>query len=444
MVTGEMTRRDAWKVAVVATLAMSVSYIDRQTLAAIAPTVRASLSLDAEQYGWLTSAFSMAYLVGAPIAGALVDRLGARRGLTAAVLVWSVVSGLHALTTSFAMLFALRIALGAAEAPSFPAAAQTIRRVLPRGDRSSGFGLLFTGSSIGSMIAVPLAIKLNTVWGWRAAFVGTAIAGLSWLPLWLVVTHRADVRARLGAPVVEPVAEPVAHADAARAPAPSAMALIASAPVLRAILLVVLAAPSIMFVLLWYPQYMVEARGVTQAGLARYLWLPPLFFDLGAVAFGYLASRRDRASPGAPLTHWPLMLAAALLASTLVLVPHARSAWGAVLLASSSLAGGGAIFALTTGDLLARVSPARASMAGGLTASAQSLAYIVANPIIGRIIRKTGSYDRIVIALGALVLPGVILWCLWPMGDASRAQRSRPSPPGSPPPSPPPTPSAAT
>lgn len=410
-----LRRADAWKVATVATLAMSVSYIDRQTLAAIAPTVRKALLIDAEQYGWLTGAFSMAYLVGAPLSGAMIDRVGARRGLTAAVLVWSIVSGLHALTSSFVMLFALRIALGAAEAPSFPGAAQTVRRVLPRGDRSSGFGLLFTGSSVGSMIAAPLAIKLNATWGWRGAFIGTALAGLAWLPLWLRTTRRPALRAMLGP---APVPELSDEKPASRA------ALLASAPVLRAVVLVVASAPSIMFVLNWYPQFMVEARGVTQDGLARYLWVPPLFFDLGAVGFGVLASRRDR-SADAVRTHWPLMLVAAVLASSLVLVPQVRSPWAAVLLAASSLAGGGAIFALLTGDMLARVSLPYVSMAGGMTAAAQSLAYVIANPIVGRIVKKTGSYDGVLVVLGALVLPGAVAWALWPMGQPEGVPSSR-------------------
>jgi predicted MFS family arabinose efflux permease len=413
-----LRRADAWKVAIVATLAMSVSYIDRQTLAAIAPTVRKALLIDAEQYGWLTGAFSMAYLVGAPLSGALIDRVGARRGLTAALLVWSVVSGFHALTSSFVMLFALRIALGAAEAPSFPGAAQTVRRVLPRGDRSSGFGLLFTGSSIGSMIAAPLAIKLNAAWGWRGAFIGTAMAGLAWLPLWLQTTRRPALRVMLG---------PARAPEDGDAKATSRGALLVSAPVLRAVVLVVASAPSIMFVLNWYPQFMVEARGITQDGLARYLWVPPLFFDLGAVGFGVLASRRDRRSPDAVRTHWPLMLTAAVLASSLVLVPHVHGAWGAILLASASLAGGGAMFALLTADMLARVSLPHVSMAGGMTAAAQSLAYVIANPIVGRVVKRSGSYDGVLLVLGALVLPGAIAWALWPMSQRDGAPSSRAS-----------------
>ena len=61
----------AWPIAIVATLGMSVSYVDRQTLAAIAPSVTKSLGIDNTRYGFLLSAFSIAYLIGAPLAGVL-------------------------------------------------------------------------------------------------------------------------------------------------------------------------------------------------------------------------------------------------------------------------------------------------------------------------------------------------------------------------------------
>src|SRR5271170_4130274 len=117
-----------WAVAMTATLVMAVSYVDRQTLASLSPTVREALHINHAEYGWLTGAFSLAYLAGAPLSGALIDRVGCRIGLVVAVLAWSLVSGLHAIAPTFAALFALRIALGLAESPSFPGAAQAVRR----------------------------------------------------------------------------------------------------------------------------------------------------------------------------------------------------------------------------------------------------------------------------------------------------------------------------
>jgi len=394
----------AWTIAVAATLVMSVSYIDRQTLAAIAPTVRAALHISHTQFGWVLGAFSLAYLVGAPLAGALLDRTGARRGLVAAVLAWSAVAALHAAVPSLAALFALRILLGLSEAPSFPGAAQTVTRVLPAERRSAGIGVLFTGSSLGAMIAPSLAIGVLQSFGWRAAFVGTALVGLLWVPAWLWATRRGVIDG-----------PPPGERDAA--PAPSRLALAVTAPVARAVVLVVFAAPSIMFGLNWWSQYLAEAHDLPQGELRAYLTVPPLFFDLGAVGFGVLASRADARDGEAARerTRWALMIAASLLCAVMALAPRVHGPWPATLCGAVSLAGGGGIFALLTADMLKRVHPSHVSTAAGLTASAQSLAYVVANPLIGAVVDATHSYDTVLLVLGAVVPPSVLLWSRWPV-----------------------------
>jgi ACS family hexuronate transporter-like MFS transporter len=192
-------RAFGWALALTATMTMAVSYVDRQTLAVLAPTVTHALGISETAYGWLASAFSIAYLVGAPLAGLLIDAIGARRGLLGAVAIWSVVAGLHALVPGFGVLFGLRIALGLAEAPSFPGAAQTVQRAVAPPDRPRAFGFLFTGSSLGAMIAPPLATAIEARLGWRWAFVGTAVVGLSWLPLWLTLAFSTEGRRTLDA-----------------------------------------------------------------------------------------------------------------------------------------------------------------------------------------------------------------------------------------------------
>src|SRR5262245_50375885 len=99
---------------------MAVSYLDRQAIAMLAPTITAELRIDEEAYGWLASAFSIAYLVSAPLAGRLLERVGVRRGLLGAVVLWTIVSALHSIVPGFALLFAMRLLLGVTEAPSFP------------------------------------------------------------------------------------------------------------------------------------------------------------------------------------------------------------------------------------------------------------------------------------------------------------------------------------
>jgi ACS family hexuronate transporter-like MFS transporter len=411
----EISRLRAWLVAIVATLVMSVSYIDRQILAALAKSVREDLVIDPTQFGWLAAAFSIAYLVAAPLSGIVVDKFGARASLVVAMLVWSIVSASHAIVGGFWMLFALRILLGTAEAPSFPAAAQSIRRILPAQDRSAGYGLLFTGSSIGAMIAAPLAIAIKAKYGWRTSFLVGSTVGLLWLPLWIFATHQDHIRKRLATPD----SDELAKEELAKKNAPPKSALLKDPAVHRALWLVVMSAPSVMLILIWFPQVLESAFGVAENDIGHYAWLPPIFFDAGAVVFGLIASRRHRESKSPEKSgissHADLMLVGGLLASTIAFLPLLHTPWAAVFLASASLAGGGALFARLTADMIARVDAAHVSLAGGLTAAAQSLAYVIGNPLVGASFKHTHHFTSAAIVIGCLAFPGALVWVLWPM-----------------------------
>lgn len=393
-----------WLVAVAATLGMSVSYVDRQTLAAIGSSVRDGLGVDHTHFGWLVSAFSMAYLVFAPLAGTMVDRLGARRGFALAMVAWTLVATSHALATSFAALFALRVLLGMTEAPSFPAAAQAIRRALPGARRTAAFGLLFTGSSIGQMIAAPLAVHLEARHGFRFAFLGTAVAGTVWLPFWLWATRGgrlAPSRPRTPLSMAPPSTVRADLGAALRSPA-----------VLRSLVAILGSAPALMFVLNWTPQLLVESFHVPKDATGAYLVFPPLFFDVGAVGIGFFAS--GRTPRGRAGTHSDLLVAAGVLGSAILLVPLVASPATAVALLSVAAVGGGGIYVLVTADMLSRVPLGRTSVSGGLTAAAQSLAHILAAPLVGRAIDRTHGYGLALTGLGAVVLPAVLVFVLWP------------------------------
>jgi MFS transporter, ACS family, hexuronate transporter len=404
-----VSRPTAWSVAIVAMLTMTVSYIDRSTLSVLAPTVTKALDINETQYGWLQSAFSIAYLVATPLSGWWIDRIGARRGLVASILIWTAVSALQAIAPGFGALFVLRIALGLAEGPSFPGAAQTNQRILPAAERSRGFGVLFTGSSIGGMIAPPLASYLYKVTdSWRIAFAGSALVGLVWVPLWIAVTWRRDVRAQLDAPPpprtdARDLGERVA--DGQR----KYVELLKHPNMIRALIAILGAAPVIGFILLWGAKYLARAWHVEQEDIGHYLWLPPLIFDVATVAFGDLASRQKR-PPGTP----PRLLFAigVALAATLAFLPYADTRWHAVIQLGVAMAGGGIIYTLVTSDLLSRVPSDRVALAGGTVASSQSFALIVVSPLIGMSVDRYGTFDVAVVVLGLWMIPCGLYWIL--------------------------------
>jgi ACS family hexuronate transporter-like MFS transporter len=378
---------------------MAVSFFDRTTFSVLAPSVTEALDISKTQLGWLNGAFSIAYLVATPLAGWWIDRVGARRGLVGSVLLWTTVAALHALAPGFGVLFALRIALGVAEGPSFPGSAQTVQRILPLGDRARGFGVLFTGSSIGGMLAPPIASALYDEWGWRVAFLGSALIGLVWLPVWLFWTSRPGVPTQLDQVDASETVERVPMRDVLRNPA-----------LLRGLFPILAVAPLFALALQWGSMYLSMTWKVTQSDVGKYLWLPPLMFDVAAVTFGHLSSRQKRPAGASPHL---LISIGSVLALSLVLLPWMTSAWTAILLVGVSAGGGGIIYTLVTADTLARMPQSRVSLAAGTMAAAQSLSLVIVNPIVGATVEHFNNFNAVAIAIGLWTVPGCVVWQLW-------------------------------
>jgi NADH:ubiquinone oxidoreductase subunit H len=109
-----------------------------------------------------------------------------------------------------------------------------------------------------------------------------------------------------------------------------------------------------------------------------------------------------------------LVLAAGTMVFALALAARVQDTWPAIVLFGVAAAGSGGLYTLLTADMMARIDPSRVSMAGGLTAAAQSLVYVVLNPVVGRWIDRTHSYDAPIVAIGCVALPGAVLWALVP------------------------------
>jgi ACS family hexuronate transporter-like MFS transporter len=387
-----LARRDAWPVAVVAMLTMTVSYVDRQTFSVLAPTITKQLDISESAYGFLTSAFAFAYLFATPLSGWWIERIGARRGLLGSVAAWSSIAALHAIVPGFWILLVLRISLGVAEGPSFPGAAQTVSRALAPEDRSRGFSLLFTGSSLGAMIAAPLASRLSDQLGWRGALLTTSIVGLAWIPLWLAATSRRHVAAELD----------TVHVAETK---PSVRELIKRPSVIRAFLAVLAAAPASGFTFAWGSKFLVKTYGIKQGHVGDYLWLPPLCLDVGAILFGDLFARTRK--PRA------LLVVAALMGASVALTPWTDTPWASIAVLSVSIAGGAAMYTLITADVMTRVPANSVSVVGGLIACGQSIAGIISGPLIGRAVEAYGNYDVALWCTAAWVAPLTIVWLGW-------------------------------
>jgi predicted MFS family arabinose efflux permease len=249
------------------------------------------------------------------------------------------------------------------------------------------------------MLAPPLATLLFRNAGWRVAFLGTALVGLAWIPLWIALTSRRDVRAQL-----EPAQKATHEAR------PQFAELVQHPMVIRGLCGVFAAAPVLGFISAWGSKYLVKTFHTDQGDVGDYLWLPPLCLDAGALVFGDLAARLHRA-PGAP----PRLLyaIAMLLAAAIGVLPFVDTPWQAMAVMGVASAGGGALYTLCTSDLLSRMAPHSVSFAGGILAGAQSLALVIANPLIGASVEGDRDYRTVALAIGVWAIPGSLIWIAW-------------------------------
>src|SRR5690349_2747683 len=176
--------RYRWWVLAIFVLSTSINYLDRQTLAALAPDVQREFGLNDTLYGLLQTAFNAPYAIVAPFAGMLIDTIGLTRAISLALALWSCAGIATGLTRGLGSLIACRVVLGIAEAAGIPAASKAIVTWLKPGERAIGHAMNQAAVSLGSILAPALAIWIAVRWGWRSAFLVTGALGLLWIPLW--------------------------------------------------------------------------------------------------------------------------------------------------------------------------------------------------------------------------------------------------------------------
>src|ERR1043166_7755212 len=77
-------------------LATTINYIDRQVIALLKGPLTAEFKFSEVDYAAIVFSFQLAYAIGFPMAGRIMDTLGTRRGFALAVGVWSVAAVAHA------------------------------------------------------------------------------------------------------------------------------------------------------------------------------------------------------------------------------------------------------------------------------------------------------------------------------------------------------------
>jgi MFS family permease len=149
---------------------MLVAYFDRINLPQASSAIMASLHLNKAQWGVVLAAFTLGYgLMQAP-GGHLADRFGSRRLLIAAIIVWSVFTGLTGLATSMLILVGIRFIFGVGEGLENGAQFKLVGEHFPPKQRAFANSLFLSALALGPAIGTPLATWQVVAFGWRSMF----------------------------------------------------------------------------------------------------------------------------------------------------------------------------------------------------------------------------------------------------------------------------------
>ncbi|MDE3067239.1 MAG: MFS transporter [Verrucomicrobiota bacterium] len=164
-----------------------INYVDRSAIAFAMPLLSRLFHLDNAAIGLTLGAFNIGYAVMVFVGGLMVDRWGARTVWLYAALVWSLSIFATAFAAGFAALFTVRLMLGLAEAPNFPALNRVVGDWLPRQERAAALATALVAVPLALMIGGPLVSELATRFGWRGMFMMLGGLGVLWVPLWFAL-----------------------------------------------------------------------------------------------------------------------------------------------------------------------------------------------------------------------------------------------------------------
>jgi ACS family hexuronate transporter-like MFS transporter len=250
-----------------------LSFVDRQVLNILAPTIIKDTGLTNQDFTAATSFFFLTYTLGNPVWGTVIDYIGLRKGMLLAVAVWTAASMSHSLMASFAGFALARAVLGIGEGGTFPGGLRTAVETLSPTQRARGIALSFSGGTIGAVMMPLLLGPLAIEYGWKVAFVATGALGLLWMLVWAAIARPPFLHK--SAHMTTKMEWPNLRERRVWALFFSyALPAISPGPVLTILAI-----------------YLVQRLHMTQADVNAVVWIPPLTWGIGYFFWGWAADR---------------------------------------------------------------------------------------------------------------------------------------------------------
>ncbi len=259
-----------WVMIGLAFLATVLNYVHRLAFNYLSADGALRHLIPDDVFGYLGSAFFIAYMISNVFSGYVIDRLGARLGYIICMLFWTTAGLLHAIARTPLQFGVCRFLLGIGEAGNWPAGVKVTGEWFPPRERSTASGIFNSGSALGAVIVPPLVAYMGTRYGWRSTFVILSVFGYLWVILFRLIYYTpAPMRNELRERMIPP------------------MKLLRTRFVTSFLLGKVFLEPVWYFVTFWLGRYLVDVFHWDLKKIGFYAVLPFLIADAGNICGGY-------------------------------------------------------------------------------------------------------------------------------------------------------------
>ena len=163
--------------------------MDTGLIAFVLPVLAKDWSLTPAQMGWIGSIGLIGMALGAVLAGTLADRIGRKKVFSITVLLYSLSTGMCALSWSYESLLFFRFLVGFGLGGELPVAATLMSEYAPSHLRGRFIVLLESFWALGWLVAACIAYLLIPRFGWQIAFI---IGTLPALYVFLIRLHMPE------------------------------------------------------------------------------------------------------------------------------------------------------------------------------------------------------------------------------------------------------------
>ncbi|WP_165186327.1 MFS transporter [Caulobacter soli] len=401
----EKIGRYRWVIVGLLFLAMVINYVDRQTISLLKPDLSKQFGWSETDYADLVFYFQMTYAIAYLAWGKIMDKIGARWGFGIAFLIWQIAHISTAAASHLRGFMFARMGLGVGEAGGFPGGIKAVAEWFPKNERALATGIFNAGTNIGAIVTPLVVPFIALTFGWQMAFIVTGVAGLLWLPLWLIVYRRPREQKRLSAAelahIEQDPADPVEKIGWLK--------LLGKKETWAFALGKFLIDPIWWMFLFWLPDFLGKRYGLDLKTFGPPIVAVYLMSDVGSVAGGWMSSSLMKRGWSINKARKTTLLVCALLALPVVFAANVSNLWSAVLIigvATAAHQGFSANLYTLPSDVFPRAAVGSVVGIGGMLGAVGGMVF---SKYIGQVLETIGTYTPIFIVAGSVYLVALLV-----------------------------------